>query len=68
MQTKRVPGDPLLVANPRAERKAGGWSICETRRDWRTILFRLKKDGGVPNKAVDAHFKETKKIAKRKHS
>ena len=52
--------------NSRAE---GGWSICETRRDWGTILARLKKDG-VPNKVVEAHFKDTKKtaIAKRKRS
>ena len=41
----------------------GGWSICETRRDWATILARLKKNG-VPNKAVEAHFKDTKKTAK----
>ena len=42
----------------------GGWSICETRKDWGTILARLKKHG-VPNKAVEAHFKDTKKTAKR---
>jgi hypothetical protein len=43
----------------------GGWSICET-KGTKAVLARLKKDG-VPNKAVDAHFKDTK-IAKRKHS
>jgi hypothetical protein len=47
----------LLARGKLNSRAEGGWSICETRRDWRTILARLKKHG-VPNKAVDAHFKD----------
>jgi hypothetical protein len=44
----------------------GGWSISET-KGAKAVLNKLKKDG-VPNKAVDAHFNETKTQArKRKH-
>jgi hypothetical protein len=67
MQTKSLSGGPFFVACSTAQRKAAGLSaICET-KGAKAVLNKLKKDG-VPNKAVDAHFNETKTQArKRKH-
>jgi hypothetical protein len=42
----------------------GGWSLCETKAT-KAVLSRLKKDG-VPNKAVEEHFNDTKKNTKPK--
>ena len=40
----------------------GGWSICETKEA--KAAFKRLQEGGVPNKAVDSFFNETKHKAK----
>jgi hypothetical protein len=44
----------------------GGWSICET-KEAKAAFKRLQEDG-VPNKAVDSFFNETKQKAKAAHA
>jgi hypothetical protein len=73
MQTKRLSGVwRFFVRGKLNSRAEGGWSICETRRDWRTILARLKiEEGWRAEQSCGCVFQgDHKKIAitKRKRS